>query len=80
MPQCIAKSKRSKKQCQKWAVRGKKTCHMHGGVSTGPRSKKGKERASEAAFRHGAYTKKAKQLHRGSMALIRKSKDLLRNF
>jgi len=64
-------------QCQKWAVRGSTTCYMHGGVSTGPRTKVGKIRARQAAFRHGAYTIEARAQHREAMALIRKSKDFL---
>jgi len=75
---CTARSKRSKVQCQKWAVRGRTTCHMHGGVSTGPKTKVGRVRARQAAFRHGAYTLEAKAQHREAMALIRKSQDFLR--
>ncbi len=77
MSQCTAKSKRSGKQCLKWAVRGRTACHMHGGSSTGPRTKRGKERARQAAFRHGKYTKKARDHHRETMTLIRQSKNFL---
>lgn len=79
MSQCTAKSKRSGKRCLKWAIRGRNTCHMHGGKGNGPLTKKGKERARKAAFRHGAYTKEAKKLHQDAMDLIRKSKDIIRN-
>lgn len=51
---------------------------MHGGASTGPRTKVGKVRARQAAFRHGAHTIEAQAQHREVMALIRKSKDFLR--
>lgn len=80
MSQCTAKSKRSQQQCQKWAVRGRNTCHMHGGKSRGPRTKKGKARSSQAALRHGGYTKEALKLHREAMDLIRKSKGFLQSF
>lgn len=80
MRQCTARSKRSGKKCLKWALRGRNTCHMHGGKAKGPLTKKGKERARKAAFLHGACTKEARQFHKDSMALIRKSKDLIRNF
>jgi hypothetical protein len=76
--QCTAKSKRSKERCQKWAVRGRTTCRMHGGVSIGLRTKVGKVRARIAVLRHGGHTKAAKAQHREVMALIRKSKDFLR--
>lgn len=78
MSQCTAKSKRSGNQCLKWAVRGRTTCHMHGGTAKGPTTKVGKELSRKAAFRHGAYTKQAKDLRRGMMVLNRQSKDLLR--
>lgn len=77
MTQCTAKSKRSLQQCQKWAVRGRSTCHMHGGNSKGPKTKSGKERACQAAYRHGGCTKEAINLHKEAMALIRKSKNML---
>lgn len=77
MSQCTAKSKRSGNQCLKWAVRGRTTCHMHGGTSKGPITKAGKERSRKAAIRHGAYTKQMKTYHREVTTLIRRSKDLL---
>lgn len=77
MAQCLAKSKRSQIQCQRWAVRGRMTCHMHGGTSKGPRTKQGKERSRIAALRHGAYTKKAQAMYQEARALIRESRDLM---
>ena len=80
MAQCAAKSKRSKKRCLKWAVRGRATCHMHGGTSRGPKTKLGKEYARRAALRHGEHTQEARALYREVMDLIRQSKDLLNRF
>ncbi len=80
MAQCIAKSKRSKERCLKWAVRGRNTCHMHGGTSRGPRTKIGKDRAHQAALRHGGHTQEARALQRAAMDLIRQSKDILFSF
>ena len=77
MAQCTAKSKRSQKQCLKWAIRGRNTCHMHGGKSQGPLTKKGKESSRKAAFRHGANTKESLAQHKEAMDLIRQSKNLL---
>jgi hypothetical protein len=34
-PRCCAMSKRSGKQCQAPAVRGRRTCRMHGGTNPG---------------------------------------------
>lgn len=41
---CLAKT-RSGGQCQCPAMKGKARCRIHGGLSTGPRTKDGKERA-----------------------------------
>lgn len=79
MAQCKAKSKRSKKQCLKWSVREKTTCHMHGGTSRGPKTKKGREHSRLAALRHGKYTQKTRSFHQEAMALIRLSKNFLRD-
>lgn len=34
-------------------------CRLHGGLSTGPKTKQGKERAAKANFKHGRYTNQA---------------------
>lgn len=77
MAQCTAKSKRSQKQCERWAVRGKNTCPMHGGKSTGPRTKAGKERSRMARLKHGQYSRVAKNEYRQATVLIRVSKNFL---
>ena len=79
MSQCTAKSKRSGKQCLKWAMRGRTTCHMHGGTAKGPITKAGKERSRQVALRHGGHTKQAKDHHGEMMAIIRKCKNLLQS-
>jgi hypothetical protein len=53
---------------------------MHGGLSTGAKTKAGKERSRRAVLRHGGHTKDAKTLHREAMALIRQSKNFLQSF
>lgn len=77
MSRCTAKSKRSKEQCHKWAVKGRTTCHMHGGTSMGPTSEAGKKRSRLAALKHGNYTKEAVESEREARELIRLSKDRL---
>ena len=44
---CLAKT-RSGGQCQCPAMKGKARCRIHGGLSTGPRTKDGKEKARQA--------------------------------
>jgi len=77
--QCTGKSKRSGKRCLKWAIRGQKTCRMHGGMSTGPRTKAGKENSRGAALKHGGCTKEALETNRRCRDLIRQSKDLIQS-
>lgn len=66
----MAKSKRSKKQCLKWAMRGKGTCYMHGGTSKGPKIQAGKEHSRQASLRHGGHTQQAKTHQKKAMDLI----------
>lgn len=77
MAECIAKSKRSKKQCKNWVVRGRSTCRIHGGKAKGPRTEKGKELLRLAVFKHGMCSQKAKAERREATVLIRCSKELL---
>ena len=55
---CLAKT-RSGGQCQCPAMKGKARCRIHGGLSTGPRTKDGKEKARQAVLKHGHYTREA---------------------
>ena len=52
---------------------------MHGGTSKSPITKQGKEKARQAALRHGGCTREATASHRESMALIRFSKNFLQS-
>jgi len=53
---------------------------MHGGLSRGPRTPAGKERARLAVLKHGEYTKEARAKHKEVMDLIKTSKDMLSRF
>src|SRR5262245_32150156 len=44
MIRCGAKRHRSEKRCERWAVKGRRRCHLHGGYSTGPRTVEGMRR------------------------------------
>ena len=61
-------------------MHGRTTCHMHGGTAKGPITKAGKKRSRQAALKHGGHTKQAKAQHREVMALVKKSKQLIKNF
>lgn len=52
---------------------------MHGGRSTGPKTKVGKERARKAVLKQGKYTKATQAQNKELQDLIRQSKDFLRS-
>ena len=54
---CQALSKRTKQQCGVPSVRGKRVCRFHGGKSTGPKTKEGRKRCSDAKTIHGGETR-----------------------
>jgi len=54
---CQALSKRSRMQCKKAALKQKRICMFHGGKSTGPVTKKGKQRCVLAKTVHGRETR-----------------------
>jgi hypothetical protein len=54
--QCQAVSKRSGIQCRGPAIKGKRVCRMHGGLSTGARTPEGRLRCVEAKTIHGRET------------------------
>ena len=57
---CKAQSSRTKLQCSKPALKGKTVCQFHGGLSTGPKTKAGKDRMRAAHLKHGRETVEAK--------------------
>ena len=55
--------------CPKPAYKDSGRCHNHGGASTGPRTKEGRQRVSEVHLKHGHFTKD-KKLARAEGAAI----------
>ena len=53
---CGAKTRKGT-ACQRPANKKNGRCRVHGGASTGPRTKEGRARIAEANLRHGRYTK-----------------------
>ena len=60
-PRCQASSKRTKLQCGRPALKGKRVCNFHGGKSTGQKTEAGKERSRQAHIKSGEYTNEYKQ-------------------
>ena len=58
--QCQAMSKRSRQRCKAPAMKGKAVCRTHGGLSTGCKTKAGRQRCAEAKTIHGRETREAR--------------------
>ena len=58
--QCQARSSRTKLQCRAPAIKGKRVCKWHGGLSTGPKTEAGRQRCAEAKTIHGRETREAR--------------------
>jgi hypothetical protein len=75
---CTAKSSHTKEQCKRPASKLSKTskCSRHGGLSTGPKTKEGKDRIRAAHWKHGEETKVAKAERSEKSLMFRYLTDL----
>jgi hypothetical protein len=64
---CNAKSKRTHERCRGIAIRGKTKCYMHGGRSTGARTKAGQEKIAAAMRKGGGESRVEREKHRARM-------------
>jgi hypothetical protein len=71
VPRCQALSKRSKLQCGKTALSGKSVCMFHGGKSTGPVTKLGRQRCAAAKTIHGFETRAKREYRAKKFVEIR---------
>lgn len=55
LPACGARCKRTGLPCRQPAMRNGR-CRLHGGKSTGPRTKAGREAIAAANYKHGWYS------------------------
>ena len=75
-PRCGART-RNGTPCRAPAMKNGR-CRLHGGKSTGPRTKEGIEKIREAHFIHGRYTKDAVQERKGFNAVISHYREVLK--
>jgi len=68
---CQALSKRTKRQCGAPAIRGKRCCRLHGGLSTGPKTKEGRKRCAIAKTVHGGETRAIRTARPAKMAELK---------
>ncbi len=76
-PRCQAHSKRTKLQCGKPALKGKRVCQFHGGRSTGPKTEAGKSRQKAAVTKSGNYTKESSEASVSSLRILHGLEDAL---
>lgn len=57
-PRCGARTRRGTR-CLAPAMRGRRRCRLHGGLSSGPRTPEGLERSRRARWKHGGYSAEA---------------------
>lgn len=58
---CGARSKRNEgRACRQPAMKNGR-CRLHGGKSTGPKTREGLKRAMVAVFKHGFYSQKSRK-------------------
>jgi len=69
--QCQARSSRTKIQCRAPALKGKRVCRTHGGLSTGPKTAEGRARCAKAKTTHGQDSRAQRAEHSKKMAEIR---------
>jgi hypothetical protein len=77
-PRCGAKTRNGKK-CRAPAMRNGR-CRMHGGTSTGPRTREGLAHSRRARWKHGLYSAEAKEERRFFRQLVQDAGILLRRF
>lgn len=69
--QCQARSSRTKMQCRAPAMKGKRVCRTHGGMSTGPKTAAGRARCAQAKTIHGHDTRAHRAEYSARMHEIR---------
>ena len=68
---CHAKSKRSGRQCQRWAVEGKRVCYYHGAGGGGPLGPR------NGMWRHGLKTNAAIAERKAVRAMLREMRAVM---
>jgi len=73
---CQAMSKRSRLQCKKPALNGKRVCQIHGGKSCGPKTPQGKQRIADAKTVHGRDSRAEREQASANSSYMRELEDV----
>ena len=73
---CQARSSHSKKQCAKPALKNKRVCSTHGGLSTGPKTQEGIKRIQSAHWKHGNETKGARAERKAKSLMFQRLEEI----
>lgn len=74
-PRCGAKKRRKGTPCGSPAMANGR-CRIHGGLSTGPKTKEGVENIRKAHLKHGQRSAEAVRRRKEGMALLREINEL----
>ncbi len=74
-PRCGART-RKESACRQPAMKNGR-CRLHGGKSTGPKTKEGLENSRTANLHHGHYSQESKQRRAYYRAVLREAKEML---
>jgi len=77
---CQALSRRSRLQCKKPALRGKRVCGFHGGKSTGPKTDAGRQRIADTKIIHGRGARAIRAQRSSDLAYLLQLEDVGRVF
>jgi hypothetical protein len=75
-PRCGARNRRGA-PCECPALRGRRRCRLHGGLSTGARTPAGRERSQQAVTKHGRYSRARREERRETQELLREWRRLM---
>jgi hypothetical protein len=80
MKRCNAKTRKGT-PCQRYPLKGVKNnrCRLHGGLSTGAKTKAGKERQLVAKLKHGYYSESTIKLRKRLQQLLIEAKQIVLN-
>lgn len=76
IPTCGARTRGTGEPCQRYPCKNGR-CHLHGGKSTGPKTKAGRRKCGRSSYKHGMYSTEAQAERRRLSAILKKADNLI---